>query len=40
MTQPKGILEDVLFKVGIPFLAAGTTLIDVKKEELTLRVGT
>ena len=64
MTQPKGILEDVLVKVGnfifpvdfviidieedkqvplllgIPFLAIGTTLIDVKKGELTLRVGT
>ena len=64
MTQPKGILEDVLVKVGKiifpvdfvvidieedkevplllgrPFLATGATLIDVKKRELTLRVGT
>ena len=64
MAQPKGILEDVLVKVGkfifpmdfvvidieedkkIPlllgkqFLATGVALIDVKKGELTLRVGT
>ena len=63
MTQPEGILEDVLVKVGKfvfpvdfvvmkmeedtqvslllgrPFLATGTTLIDVQKGELTLRVG-
>ena len=63
LTQHKGILEDVLIKVGKfifpvdfvvidieedkqvllllgrPFLATGATLIDVKKEELTLRVG-
>ena len=63
MTQPEGILEDVLVKVGkfifsmdfvvidieednqIPFflgrlfLATGASLIDVKKGELTLRVG-
>ena len=63
MTQPEGILEAVLFKVGkfiflvdfvaidmeedkqvplllsIPFLATGATLIDVKKRELTMRVG-
>ena len=64
MAQPKGILEDVLVKVGKfifpmdfvvidieedkkiplllgkPFLATGVALIDVKKGELTLRVGT
>ena len=64
MTQLKGILEDVLIKVGkfifpidfvvidieedkqiplllgIPFLTTREALIDVKKEELTLRVGT
>ena len=64
MAQPKGILEDVLVKVGKfifpvdfvvndieedkkiplilgrPFLAIGATLINVKKGELTLRVGT
>ena len=64
MAQPKGILEDVLVKVGKfifpinfvvidiekdkkiilllsrPFLATGENLIDVKKGELTLRVGT
>ena len=63
MAQPKGILEDVLIKVGKfifpvdlvvidieedkqipllmgrPFLATGAALIDVKKGELTLRVG-
>ena len=63
MAQPKGILEDLLVKVGKfifpmdfvvidieedkkiplflgrPFLAIGATLIDVKKGELTLRVG-
>ena len=63
MTQPEGVLEDVLVKVGKfifpvdfvvmkmeedtqvplllgrPFLAIGATLIDVKKGELTLRVG-
>ena len=63
MVQPKGILEDVLIKVGKfifpvdfvvmnieedkhvplllgrPFLATRATLIDVKKGELTLRVG-
>ena len=63
MTQPEGVLEDVLVKVGKfifpvdfvvmkmeedtqvplllerPFLATGATLIDVKKGELTLRVG-
>ena len=63
MAQPKGILEDVLVKVGKfiflvdfvimqmeedtqvplllgrPFLATGAALIDVKKGELTLRVG-
>ena len=63
MTQPKGIIEDVLVKVGKfifpmdfvvidmeedkkvplllgrPFLATGATLIDLKKIELTLRVG-
>ena len=63
MTQPEGILEDVLVKVrkfifpidfvmidmeedkhiplllGRPFLATGVSLIDVKKGELTLRVG-
>ena len=63
MVQPKGILEDVLIKVGKfifpvdfmvmnieedkqvplllgrPFLATGAALIDVKKGELTLRVG-
>ena len=63
MAQLKGILEDVLIKVGKfifpvdfvvidieedkqvplllgrPFLATGATLIDVKKGELTLRVG-
>ena len=63
LANPKGILEDVLIKVGKfiflvdfvvigieedkqvplllgrPFLATGTTLIDVKKGELTLRVG-
>ena len=62
MTQPEGILEDVLVKVGKfifpmdfviidmeedkqvplllgrPFLARNVALIDVKKEELTLRV--
>ena len=64
MAQPKGILEDVLVKVGKfifpvdfmvidieedkhiplllgrPFLTTGSTLIDVKKGELTLRVDT
>ena len=64
MAQPKGILEDVLVKVGKfifpvdfividiekdmhiplllgrPFLATEATLINVKKGELTLRVGT
>ena len=64
MTQPEGILEDVLIKVGKfifpidfmvidmeedkkvslllrrPFLTTGAALIDVKKGELTLRVGT
>ena len=63
-TQPEGILEDVLVKVGKfifavdfvvidleedkqipllldrPFLAIGVALNDVKKGELTLRVGT
>ena len=63
LAQPKGILEDMLIKVGKfiflvdfvvidieedkqvplllgrPFLATGATLIDVKKEEFTLRVG-
>ena len=63
LAQPKGILEDVLIKVGKfifpvdfmvidieedkqvslllgrPFLATGAALIDVKKRELTLRVG-
>ena len=63
LAYPKGILEDVLIKVGKfvfpvdfvvinieedkqiplllgrPFLAIGVTLIDVKKWELTLRVG-
>ena len=63
MVQPKGVLEDVLVKVGKfifpvdfvviemeedtqvplllgrPFLATGAALIDVKKGELTLRVG-
>ena len=63
MAQLKGILEDLLVKVGKfifpmdfvvidieedkkiplflgrPFLAIGATLIDVKKGELTLRVG-
>ena len=63
MTQPEGVLEDVLIKVGKfifsvdivvmdmekdtqvplllgrPFLATGAALIDVKKGELTLRVG-
>ena len=63
LTQPEGILEDVLIKVGkfiIPvdfvvinieedkqvplllrraFLATRVSLIDVKKGELTLRVG-
>ena len=63
MAQPKGVLEDVLVKVGKfifpvdfvvmkmeeynqvplslgrPFLATRATLIDVKKGELTLRVG-
>ena len=63
MAQPKGVLEDVLIKVGKfifpmdfvvmdlekdtqvplllgrPFLATRATLIDVKKGELTLRVG-
>ena len=63
MVQPKGILEDILIKVGKfiflvdfvvmnieedkqvplllgrPFLATRATLIDVKKEELTLKVG-
>ena len=63
MTQPKGVLEDVLIKVGkfifpmdfvvmdmeediqVPlllgrhFLATGSALIDVKKGELTLKVG-
>ena len=63
MAQPKGVLEDVLVKVGKfifpvdfvvmkmeedtqvplllgrPFLATGAALIDVKKGELTLRVG-
>ena len=64
MAQPKGILEDVLVKVGKfifpvdfvvinieedkkiplllgkPFLATSAALIDVKKGEFTLRVGT
>ena len=64
MTQPEGILEDVLVKVGKfifpmdfvvidieenkeiplllgrPFLATSVALIDIKKGELTLRVGT
>ena len=64
MTQPEGILENVLVKVGKfifpmdfvvidieedkkvslllgrPFLAIGVALIDMKKGELTLRVGT
>ena len=64
MAQPKGILEDMLVKVGKfifpvdfmvidieedkliplllsrPFLATGAALINVKKGELTLRVGT
>ena len=63
LAHPKGILEDVLIKVGKfvfpvdfvvinmeedkqiplllgrPFLATGATLIDVKKGELTLKVG-
>ena len=63
LAQHKGILEDVLIKVGKfifpidfvlidieedkqvplllgrPFLTTGAALIDVKKEELTLRVG-
>ena len=63
LAQLKGILEDVLIKVGKfifpvdfvvidieedkhvplllgrPFLATGPALIDVKKRELTLRVG-
>ena len=63
LAHPKGILEDVLVKVGKfvfpvdfvvinieedkqvplllgrPFLETGATLIDVKKRELTLRVG-
>ena len=63
LAQPKGILEDVLIKVGKfiflvdfvvidieedkqvpvllgrPFLNTGAALIDVKKGELTLRVG-
>ena len=63
MAQPKGVLEDVLIKVGKfifhmdfvvmdmeeetqvplllsrPFLATGAALIDLKKGELTLRVG-
>ena len=63
LVHPKGILEDVLIKVGkfiflvdfvvidieedkqVPlllgktFLATGAALIDVKKGELTLRVG-
>ena len=63
LAHPKGILEDVLIKVGKfifpmdfviidieedkqvllllgrPFLAIGVALIDVKKGELTLRVG-
>ena len=63
LAQLKGILEDVLIKVGNfifpmdfvvidieedkqvplllgrPFLATGATLIDMKKGELTLRVG-
>ena len=63
LAQPKGILEDVLIKVGKfiflvdfvvidieedkqvplllgrPFLATGVALIDVKKGELTFRVG-
>ena len=63
MTQPEGIIEYVLVKVGKfifpmdfmvidmeedkkvplllgrPFLATGASLIDVKKEKLTLRVG-
>ena len=63
MTQPEGVLEYVLIKVGKfifpvdflvmdmeedtqvpvlfgrPFLATGAALIDVKKGELTLRVG-
>ena len=63
LAHPKGILDDVLIKVGKlvflvdfvvinmeedkqfplllerPFLATGTSLIDLKKGELTLRVG-
>ena len=63
LAHPKGILEDVLIKVGTffflvdfvvinieedkqvplllgrPFLTTGATLIDVKKGELTLKVG-
>ena len=63
LAHPKGILEDVLIKVGKfvflvdfvvidikedkqiplmlgrPFLATGEALIDVKKGELTLKVG-
>ena len=63
LAQPKGILEDVLIKVGKfifpvdfvvidieedkqvplllgrPFLATGAALIDIKKGELTFRVG-
>ena len=62
LSQPEGILEDMLIKVGKflfpvdfmvidieedkqvpqlerPFLATGAALIDVKKGELTLRVG-
>ena len=31
--------EQVPLLLGIPFLAIGVTLIDVKKAELTLRVG-
>ena len=63
MTQPEGVFEDVLIKVGKfifpmdfvvmdmeedtqvplllgrPFLTIGASLIDVKKGQLTLRVG-
>ena len=41
MTQLEGLLEDiqVLLLLRRPFLATGATLIDVKKGELTLRVG-
>ena len=63
MTQPEGVFEDVLIKVGKfifpmdfvvmdmeedtqvplllgrPFLTIGASLIDVKKGQLTIRVG-